>query len=615
MTEGTTLNRAIKNQEIWKFNVEKDGLYLITINARCKNWLQSFRRLFNDDDLAVQIDDHLLAELAGKKREFNQPGAWNGNDLKNNFKTVLMLLPLKSGTHEIKFWTDGAPYVETPKIKEIKLTREILIDAPDAKAADLIIKNILAENVEVIGKGATKKIEVVYAQDKIFASPLKRIKDQPISSVKIRLKKEELKYKVGKIKLYKDLVLSDEVNLRARPNDGSEIIARIPDGEEVNIINERAMEDDRQKSYIASYSYIWHEVLWQDKFGQEKSGYVLSSFVEIQGQERQTIINLITTKSREQGVDPNIMLAIAGQESRFKPFAVPSTGPKGVFQLSGDTAERVGVKDQFNFFQNVEGGVKYYKIIENQFAGRGNVLERRLLAWHDGPSKIPERGKVDLSKFSAESQKFVKNVLQNIKRKDWFHLSSSVIAILFAIAGSFVGYLQHDISKFEESAAISVAQAAESDNFRKFIFHDEAVPLIVVKSIGTFRPFPNFRADFYYRNSWGMSFHETLDGYLDDAGWTYLGRQKLIFWVRREEGHYLPTSFFMFDNSTETFKMIKFIDRDGRIYNDVSAPYDISTEGDESFLSKEIRQTWGDVGKPEVKEYKYDWEKNVFNEI
>ncbi|MDO8592516.1 MAG: hypothetical protein Q7R92_01920 [bacterium] len=49
---------AVANQDWRLFTVETDGLYVITITARCKNWRQNlFKLRFGDDDLAVQIDD------------------------------------------------------------------------------------------------------------------------------------------------------------------------------------------------------------------------------------------------------------------------------------------------------------------------------------------------------------------------------------------------------------------------------------------------------------------------------------------------------------------------------------------------------------------------------
>ncbi len=96
-------NRIIRDQEKHDFNIDADGVYLILFAARCKNWLQNFRRLFNDDDLALQIDDYLFAEIGGKKREFSSAGSWNGNELKGKTKDVFIILPLKKSTHTIKF--------------------------------------------------------------------------------------------------------------------------------------------------------------------------------------------------------------------------------------------------------------------------------------------------------------------------------------------------------------------------------------------------------------------------------------------------------------------------------------------------------------------------------
>lgn len=595
--------RAVKNQDVWQFEVAKSGVHLITITARCKNWLQNIGRRFKDDDLAIQIDDFLFAELGGKKYEFKSAGTWNGNKIKNAKKTVFFLLPLEAGAHEIKFWADGAPFVEKIEV-ELKTTKKLVITPQsENKYIDLVVKNISVDKAQVkSGAGKNKAYNFENSgRTGIFSLSL----DCRKSAIKfIEFVLGAVKNKLGKIKLYKDLILSDEVNLRTEHNQESKIIARIPDGEEVEIITEKVLG-----GRVPSYTDIWHEIAWQGK-----RGYVLSSFVEIQGQERQTIIDFIKTKCLEYKADANIMLAIAGQESRFKPYAVSGSGPLGVFQLSKDAAKQVGVKieERFNFFENIIGGIKYYQWIEKQYTGRGNVLERRLAAWHNGPGAVPKKGPIDYNKLGAEAEKFVKNVLENIKKKDWFHLASLALAIIFMISGPAVLSVD-SLRKIDDSVRTLVAQAAPKENKTKFIFQDEfGVPIIIVKSVGD-NGF-NFKANLYYENKWGESRSEFLDGYLTNAGWIYLNYAiTKLFWVERSMGHYLPTSFFIFDEDKGIFKKIKFLDRDGRTWDDISAPFDILSAHGESILRETVG---GDYFIPEeIKKYKYDSQEDVFKEI
>lgn len=595
--------RAVKNQEVLEFEVEKNAVYLITITARCKNWRQNLKRLFNDDDLAVQIDDYFFAELSGKKYEFNGPGIWNGNAIKNTKKTVFFLLPLSAGMHKIKFWADGAPFVEEINIDSVTVKNKNIKFPSNVEFADLITKNISTEKIEVRNiSGAAKEFELKDSGRTGFSFLLLDCqKKSPIESIRIKI--GVVKNKLGNIKLHKDLTLSDEVNLRAEANQESAIIARIPDNKEVEIINEQV-----RGSYVAPYSNIWHEVQWQDR-----QGYVLSAFIEIQGQERQAIIDLIKTKCREQKAGANIMLAIAGQESRFKPFAASDRGPKGIFQLCKDAAKQVGVNDQFNFIENIEGGIKYYKWIEKQFTGRGNVLEKRLLAWHSGSSYIPAKGPVDYNRlpYPMEAKKFVKNVMENLKKRDWFHLVFLPLAILLATASLIYGILQNDFKKDGQNIVINMiqAQAAESDNRRKFIFYEYNIPEIIVSSIGTHET--GFQTSFYYKDDSGYgAYREILGGYLLKAGWI----NNELFFIERERGkYYLPTAFYFFDELEHNFKKIKFIDRNGAAHDDISAPFDIlSTQGE--IILGEIQLETHPFAIPPVKKYKYN-RNYLFEEI
>ena len=168
-------------------------------------------------------------------------------------------------------------------------------------------------------------------------------------------------------------------------------------------------------------------------------GYILSSYVEIEGQEREKIIDLIKEKCNQYDVDANLMLAIASQESHFKPFAKsgPDISPMGIFQLSKDTRTDTGVLEAYNFYQNVEGGVKHYKWLEKEISGRGDILERRLVAWHDGTKNIKNKKSVNYNELSTETKSFIKNVLANLEKKDWYHIIYIPIIILFFVR---VGY-------------------------------------------------------------------------------------------------------------------------------------------------------------------------------
>ena len=54
------ISKQIIDQYVWSFTVPEDGVYVVSVSARCKNWLQNYKRLFSDDDLAIQIQSAMF---------------------------------------------------------------------------------------------------------------------------------------------------------------------------------------------------------------------------------------------------------------------------------------------------------------------------------------------------------------------------------------------------------------------------------------------------------------------------------------------------------------------------------------------------------------------------
>ncbi len=84
----------------------------------------------------------------------------------------------------------------------------------------------------------------------------------------------------------------------------------------------------------------------------------------------------VEAEARRQGVDVNLALAIADQETLFgqKLNAEKGVdkGARGPMQLMPATAERFGVKDACDTLENIRGGVAYLKELSAQFGG--NVI-------------------------------------------------------------------------------------------------------------------------------------------------------------------------------------------------------------------------------------------------
>jgi hypothetical protein len=94
----------------------------------------------------------------------------------------------------------------------------------------------------------------------------------------------------------------------------------------------------------------------------------------------------IFNTAENYGVDPRAVKAIIDVESQYNPKAKSKAGAVGLMQLMPDTADKMGVKDRTDPYQNVEGGTKYLSELMDQF----NTLDRALAAYHQGPGGVPK---------------------------------------------------------------------------------------------------------------------------------------------------------------------------------------------------------------------------------
>lgn len=505
-----------------EFSISKQGLYAILISASCKSG--RFFGLWGGEDLRVEIDDIKLREIPAEKNSqyYNIPPAWNGSKLKGLTKTIIFLLNLKEGDHTIKFFPKNTATLEKePEIIKIEDPNNIklnlnqqaqngnrrpwitlaLIDLPlrildasikcekrflDSDDVKLIINGKTIENKNSSRWGKNwywqgRKIQGGTIDERFYLDLEKSNhyiefwadRMPTIESIGILLEtkniQDEQKKVLGKIALYKDMVSVDYVNFRSDPVINLEnIIAEIKNGEDIEII-----EKEIRGEYIENLSDIWHKIKWDGK-----DGYVLSSFIEISEQERNIVVEKIKEKSNEMGLDQKLMLVIAFQESKFKPFAVSYTGVKGLFQVTNDALkdvkEKTGyeVSDKFDFEQSMEAGLRYYKhIILPKFDLRDKqYLEKTIAAYNLGYNKIPcgknetlIYKKLNVKEIKkSEVENYTKSILKNFYNKEWgkklfFSILILIILAVFQLIGlnkiNHIAYNASVINAFDKNSS------------------------------------------------------------------------------------------------------------------------------------------------------------------
>jgi len=97
--------------------------------------------------------------------------------------------------------------------------------------------------------------------------------------------------------------------------------------------------------------------------------------------------SLIRLHSYNHGVDPTLVKAVVKAESNFNPYAVSHKGAQGLMQLMPDTARLMRVANPFNPDDNIRGGTRYLKLLEEIFNGN---LELMLAAYNAGPQRVFE---------------------------------------------------------------------------------------------------------------------------------------------------------------------------------------------------------------------------------
>ena len=118
----------------------------------------------------------------------------------------------------------------------------------------------------------------------------------------------------------------------------------------------------------------------------------------------------ITTLAGAAGVDPELAMAVANQESRFNNNAISPKGARGLFQLMPATATELGV-DPSDPAQNIQGGVKYLGNLVNRFSGD---VPMALAAYNWGPENVDKAvakyGDKWLAHAPEETQDYVKQI-------------------------------------------------------------------------------------------------------------------------------------------------------------------------------------------------------------
>lgn len=101
-----------------------------------------------------------------------------------------------------------------------------------------------------------------------------------------------------------------------------------------------------------------------------------------------------------------LVRAVVHAESNFDRFAVSSKGASGLMQLMPGTARDMYVHDIFDVKDNIDGGVRYLRVLANEFGGQ---MEKIIAAYNAGPEAV-HRYDDNVPPYE-ETQAYVRKVL------------------------------------------------------------------------------------------------------------------------------------------------------------------------------------------------------------
>ena len=116
--------------------------------------------------------------------------------------------------------------------------------------------------------------------------------------------------------------------------------------------------------------------------------------------------------ARRHGLDPELVLAVAGVESAFQAGAVSPKGAQGLMQLMPATARELGVANPLDPAANLDGGTRYLRDLIAKYNGD---LTKALAAYNAGPGAVARHQGVPPYR---ETQDYVKKVLRRYRPQE-----------------------------------------------------------------------------------------------------------------------------------------------------------------------------------------------------
>jgi soluble lytic murein transglycosylase-like protein len=131
----------------------------------------------------------------------------------------------------------------------------------------------------------------------------------------------------------------------------------------------------------------------------------------------------IEAAAARHNVDVNLVRSIIKVESNFNPHAVSRKGAIGLMQLMPATARELNVRNPFDVTQNIDGGVRHFKGLLQNFNGD---VRKSLAAYNAGAGAVTRNGGVPPY---AETRNYVNRITQLYGKDNPFPATNNPIHV------------------------------------------------------------------------------------------------------------------------------------------------------------------------------------------
>ena len=168
------------------------------------------------------------------------------------------------------------------------------------------------------------------------------------------------------------------------------------------------------KKILLILMFIFSGILCLAEGKKSETEFKVYQFVNSQpvnSEDIEHIYNAIIKSSKEFDIDPQLIATIIKHESGFDQFAKSSAGAIGLMQLMPGTADSMGVEDIYDIFDNIRGGVKYFKqcLIKSK-----NDIPLALAAYNAGIGNVLKYNGIPPFK---ETQNYVDKILNTYNKR------------------------------------------------------------------------------------------------------------------------------------------------------------------------------------------------------